>query len=183
MSTRRQHFFMPHLNSCCNWSPRESPLARSWIRVESARAGETWRPGDISKLLLPSGYIFSFGALRMNVLLEGPPESGDWGPIHQGPISPGPRGVSLLEHPPQLPRANPDPPCDRRLLRLPGVCVQLISPRRENTAGNLKILHVNFFCILEPIGFTVSWRTPDSVRHMHTCVLLWFPYQCVITKS
>lgn len=107
MSTRRQHFFMPHLNSCCYWSPRESPLARSWIRVESARAGETWRPGDISKLLLPSGYIFFIGALRMNVLLEGPPESEGWGPIHRGPIPPGPRGASLRAHPPQLPQANP----------------------------------------------------------------------------
>ena len=43
----------------------------------------------------------------MSVLLEGPPASEGWGPIHRGPITPGPRGASLQAHPPQLPQANP----------------------------------------------------------------------------
>ena len=64
------------------------------------------RPSDIAKLFLPTGSI----GFWQKWALGGQPGSGDWGPIHRGSITPGPRGPPLLAHPPQLPQDNPVPP-------------------------------------------------------------------------
>ena len=109
-------------------------------------------PGDLetrdhAKALPAQQAHCCLGALGLGELQEGPPGFGDWGPIHRGPISPGPRrGAPFLAHPPHLPQPTLAP----KAAQAPGMGKQPWSPGSEgNMVGLSFIFKFNFYLILD----------------------------------
>lgn len=110
-------------------------------------------PGDLEtrgrvKALPAQQAHCCLGALGLGELQEGPPGFADWGPIHKGPISPGPRvgGAPFLAHPPRLPQPTLAP----KAAQAPGMYKQPRSPRSEgNIVGLSFIFKFKFYLILD----------------------------------